>query len=98
MDLSEAKMSDVKQAIGTLKSRSKFVADINLYAIIAYKLGIEALEKQIPRTPIETQGLLDIEYMCPICGYTVDIKDRYCWNCGQKLKYEEELCTKSTIL
>lgn len=40
------KINDIERAIETLKVRKKFVADINIDAIVAYDLAIEALEKQ----------------------------------------------------
>lgn len=40
-------MTDIEKAIETLKKRSKFVADINLDAKMAYKLATQALKKQI---------------------------------------------------
>lgn len=36
----------IDQAINILKARSKFVADVNLDAKIAYRMAIEALERQ----------------------------------------------------
>lgn len=41
-----------ERAIEILKLRSRFVADVNIDAIISYKMAIEALEKQIPKKPI----------------------------------------------
>ena len=38
---------DTKEAIEIIKSRSRFVAEINIDAIVAYKMAIGALEKQV---------------------------------------------------
>ena len=48
-------------------------------------MAIQALEKQIPMLATETQELLDIEYMCPICGCISDSCAEYCRKCGQML-------------
>ena len=48
----------------------------------ALQMAIVALEKQIPKTPIDK-----IMYKeCPICG-SVDL-GKYCMECGQAIKWE----------
>lgn len=59
----------------------------------ALDVAIKALEKQIPKKPIE----IDIwgeYYECPICNkYAVDnlgCKYKFCRECGQKIDWEAE--------
>ena len=63
------------------------------------KIVIEALEKQIPKTPnYEGDGYWDGElvydtWICPKCGkdYEVDYDDyKYCPDCGQAIDWSEE--------
>lgn len=51
------------------------------------EMAIEALEKQIPKQALETQELIEIEFICPECKCTNEEGYKYCWNCGQSLKY-----------
>lgn len=53
----------------------------------AVELAIKALEKQIPMETIETQELIEIEYICPVCDCTNGSRFEYCWKCGQKLSH-----------
>lgn len=59
----------------------------------AYAIAIKALEKQIPKEPdlfpCDEWGKL--RPICPICHSKVDgyLKDEYCRNCGQALKWGE---------
>ena len=65
----------------------------NLY--IAEEMAIEALEKQIPKKPVE--GNPDDFWesgndYCPICGFAVRVeeyKDKYCSKCGQAIDWSE---------
>lgn len=54
---------------------------------------VEALEKQIPTKPMPIITDLN-EYICTICSccqkVSVDINDKYCRHCGQKLDWGEE--------
>jgi hypothetical protein len=53
---------------------------------------MQALEKQIPKKPIENEDRLDV---CSICGYMVldEMLDHldYCPRCGQALDWSEEI-------
>ena len=80
----------IERAIDILKVRNEFVADINIDAKIAYKMSIEALEKQIPSKVEEgTEGGLD--WFCK-CGYYLSATKckeiKYCVNCGQRLDWD----------
>lgn len=85
---------EIERAIEILKSRSKFVAEINIDAIVAYKMAIEALEKQIPKHPKMNSWC---PAYCPSCGSELseNVGDGYYkhWrskkvcDCGQKLNW-----------
>lgn len=62
---------------------------------LALDMAVEALEKQIPRKPVE-QGD-GITYNCPACGRYVGYFDamawetpKYCGECGQALDWSGE--------
>lgn len=48
-------------------------------------LAIEALEKQIPKKPIE-------DYYCPSCNAIAGKTYHYCWCCGQALDWSSDKC------
>jgi len=50
--------------------------------------AIHALEKQIPRKPIEPESF-SLFYKCPICKKSVNDHARYCAVCGCKLNWSE---------
>ena len=63
--------------------------------------AIKALEKQIPRKPIDKTKLDDTASLayencniivCPTCGRRLKLKSKgkYCDKCGQKLDWREE--------
>ena len=60
----------------------------------AMKVCKSALEKQIPKKPIE-DGYYDEPSVCPNCGCSVineadnDYKFEYCYNCGQALDWSD---------
>ena len=67
--------------------------------IMAMKLAVEALEKQIPKKPLIWRGIKTPEspipfddwgYECPCCGnQEIDYPDHHC-ECGQALDWSEE--------
>ena len=73
-----------------------YITNVNEEPLI---MAIEALEKQIPKTPdYEGDGYSDGElvydtWICPNCGkdYEVDYDDyKYCPECGQAIDLEME--------
>ena len=50
-------------------------------------IAIEALEKQLPKKPIE-KGIHFVYYKCPNCNRILPIDKNYC-DCGQKLDWSE---------
>lgn len=56
----------------------------------ACRIGIEALEKRIPKKPVPNNEL----NCCPVCGdeTIVLIWHKYCSKCGQALDWSDEEC------
>lgn len=62
----------------------------------AFNIAIKALEKQVPKKPIEIDEKQDglfylLSFMCPACNEPVigqPYKPKYCKHCGQKLDWE----------
>ena len=89
-----------EEAIKEIKERvelgiKEYYEDVPEY-IEALKTAIEALEKQIPKKPVE--GNPDDFWesgndYCPICGFAVRVeeyKDKYCSKCGQAIDFGGE--------
>lgn len=76
-----------QEAIETIKE-AMFAIDSDAHFHFEYAaaadMAIEALEKQIPKTPIK-QGF----YYCENCGKTVTITYKYCRECGQALDWSD---------
>lgn len=61
---------------------------MNIDAKIAYRMAIEALEKQIPIKPVYDGNIL----VCPICeSLVIANEDIYCWRCGHMLEQKQEI-------
>ena len=67
--------------------------------VIAYDMGIEALEKQIPKKPVEKNPICynksidgeefyDYDYHCPQCDAKVNSEKHHC-PCGQALDWSD---------
>lgn len=54
----------------------------------ALDIAVEALEKQLPKKPIE-KSIHFVYYKCPNCNRILPIDKNYC-DCGQKLDWPEE--------
>lgn len=95
-------MIDIERAIETLKDM-KGVFDTRShkqYSLLALDLAIAALEKQIPKKPIEEEKQYSEDYgfnsdiLCPVCnnyiGYYTEAMCKpeymqYCNECGQRI-------------
>lgn len=55
------------------------------------EMAIGALEKQIPKKPIE-DGYYNKPCVCPYCGQDLDYIEcaKYCKNCGQALDWSDK--------
>jgi len=72
-----------------IKSNTPDAIKYNDDSMTALQMAIEALEKQIPKKPIEPGPLL-LFYKCPICKNSVNDLARYCAVCGCKLNWSED--------
>ena len=50
------------------------------------KMATEALEKQIPKKPVEDHTF----DFCPVCSYSLDYLRNYCKHCGQAIDWGKE--------
>ena len=63
----------------------------------ALEMAINALNKQIPKKPIEmepTDKLLNGYYACPVCHGWVgmdEYSNKYCGCCGQKIDWSDKV-------
>ena len=87
-------MSKIKRdyidAIGYLKESKCEQTKGEIYKVnhnIVLDLAIETLEKQIPKIAMETQELIQIDYICPECEHINHSEFNYCWNCGQAITH-----------
>ena len=83
-----------KEAIENLKSlkMSEDDSSVGKLKIQTYNIAIEALEKQIPKEPLNREDKSEISYgYCPCCNNIIDNWNdiRYCGECGQAINWEE---------
>lgn len=58
----------------------------------ALDIAIEALEKQMPKKPLNREDKSEISYgYCPCCSNMIDnwVDIRFCGECGQAIDWEE---------
>lgn len=84
------KGSKIKEAIRTLKINKVLSASQTAFCEAA-DIAIEAMEKQLPKKPIEPQEDYGT-FMCPSCRGLIYTEDkiethRYCLLCGQALDW-----------
>lgn len=53
-------------------------------------VAIQALEKQIPKKPLQKPYMVQGAVICPICEFVVLKADNYCSHCGQNLDWSDE--------
>lgn len=97
----EGQTMDVKEAVEFLQSRIAIIAvykpELEDYKN-ALEVAVDALEKQVPKKPINKTKLDDTAsrayencniIVCPTCGRRLKLKSkgRYCDKCGQKLDW-----------
>lgn len=56
----------------------------------AVKMAITAIDKQIPKTPLDIRACPNEAKFadCPVCGQVVDEWSPYCDKCGQAIDWE----------
>lgn len=76
---------DEREAIWRLKNHFAVHDDGRPTPLLdkAVAIAITALEKQIPKKPWNDLGEA---WCCSVCGCEVDLKDNYCFYCGQRLE------------
>ncbi len=79
-------IDELQYAIDLIKQDGKDWIDERDIPIL--ETAIHALEKQIPRKPIEPESF-SLFYKCPICKKSVNDHARYCAVCGCKLNWSE---------
>lgn len=78
----------VREAIEVIKGYRRLDEYMNNTSRLPYcDMAIEALEKQLPKKPIE-KGIHFVYYKCPNCNKILPIDKNYC-DCGQKLDWSE---------
>ena len=76
--------------------RSSFAENVTESEMLAFIECKKALEKQIPKKPIEmkpTDKLMNGYYSCPMCGGWVgmdEYSNNYCGCCGSKIDWSDE--------
>ena len=89
----------IEEAIQRLETHKEYISPHGRFTEEAIDMAIEALEKQMPRSPIlEGDGYADGEmvydrWYCPRCDmdYGAEYeKHDHCPVCGQKILWEEE--------
>jgi hypothetical protein len=70
-------------------AREARAAGISDCTVLNKKAILEAIEKQIPKKPVDLKqcGLYG---RCAVCGNVVHVGNRYCDQCGQALDWECE--------
>ena len=78
-----------EEAIKLLNSVTTY--DFDRYTTYAITLAIEALDKQIPKKPIEKFAFSDDigAGLCPFCNEGVNEEMNFCSYCGQAIDWEE---------
>lgn len=81
-----------KEAIEILQHEHDY-AQLLSYVNEAIKIGIAAIEKQIPRKPLNPDGRYSGKAKggnCPVCGaHTNSSAYNYCRKCGQTLDWSD---------
>lgn len=83
----------VQEAIEKLKYMP--VAMFDNEADLVKRIAIESMEKQIPKnikvckTPNTSFGKARTYYVCPNCGVKMCCDWNFCFECGQKIDWEE---------
>ena len=79
---SQEAIEELQLMIALIKQNGKDWLDERDIPILS--MAVTALEKQIPKKPIEPDALF---YKCPICKNCVRDYNRYCTVCGNKLDW-----------
>ena len=85
----------IQEAIGIMKiALAEVEWEYPMDYAAAFETAIEALEKQIPKKPIEKWTGDEWVIKCPVCGkYVFDVSEyewarQFCGGCGQAIDWE----------
>lgn len=85
----EILLREIDKYWGSSKYRNALTIDLEK----AITMGVNALDKMIPKKPIKAQEHIRYAmcYVCPNCGKTFSGTGiaNYCYHCGQKLDWSE---------
>lgn len=85
MTESEKLIENETEAIDCLKSNKPTSGYLMLQEAIG--MAIQALEKQIPKKPLQKSYMVKGAVVCPKCEFVALTVDEYCSHCGQKLDW-----------
>jgi hypothetical protein len=86
-----------KSALQKVKAQKENFGIMDRFDVEENYMVMEALEKQIPKKPVEmksTDKLLQEYFACPICGGWVGMDEylnKFCAGCGQAIDWSEQL-------
>ena len=89
-------IKQLKDILGECTENDEAVCYVTNVDAPVLKIAINALEKQIPKKPIEmkpTDKLLNGYYACPVCHGWVgmdEYSNKYCGCCGNKIDWSDE--------
>lgn len=90
-ELALKKLSDLEKTYHSAPSVFAFSDFMRIYITVDdLAEAVKALEKQIPRKPIE-DGYFDRPCVCPECGQEFGFNSgfKYCENCGQAIDWSD---------
>lgn len=87
MTESEKLIENETEAIDCLKSNKPTSGYLMLQEAIG--MAIQALEKQIPKKPLQKSYMVKGAVVCPKCEFVALKVDDYCSHCGQKLDWSD---------
>lgn len=86
-----------KSALQKVKAQKENFGIMDRFDVEENYMVMEALEKQIPKKPVEmksTDKLPQGYFACPICGGWVGMDEylnKFCAGCGQAIDWSEQL-------
>ena len=89
-------IKQLKDILGECTESDEAVCYVTNVDAPVLKIAINALEKQIPKKPIEmkpTDKLLNGYYACPVCHGWVgmdEYSNKYCGCCGNKIDWSDK--------
>lgn len=79
-------IDDYETAVAAEIASAARAAGVSDVTVLNKKAILEALQKQIPKKPVEL-AKSKLHGRCAVCGNSVLVGTRYCDNCGQALDW-----------